>query len=110
MPITYMCTVFVFILGTVLLHEKIFLTDILGAGLIIGYQLYNFFYPPGKQVNLELIEYSLPVILSFVLPVIIICATPLTYSVEIFGNLKAAIARCAKLKHSSSMSSCEITP
>ena len=56
MPITYMCTVFVFILGTILLHEKIFLTDILGAGLIIGYQLYNFFYPPGKQVNLELNE------------------------------------------------------
>ena len=56
MPITYMCTVFVFILGFTLLKEKIFITDIFGAGLIIGYQLYNFYYPPGKQVNIELIE------------------------------------------------------
>ena len=56
MPITYMCTVFVFILGNILLHDKIFLTDILGAGLIIGYQLYNFYYPPGKQVKIEEIE------------------------------------------------------
>ena len=53
MPITYTCTVFVFILGFIILHEKIFLTDILGAGLIIGFQLYNFYYPPGKQVNLD---------------------------------------------------------
>ena len=44
---------FVFILGFIILHEKIFLTDILGAGLIIGFQLYNFYYPPGKQVNLD---------------------------------------------------------
>ena len=56
MPITYMCTVFVFILGSVLLHDKIFITDILGAGLIIGFQLYNFYFPPGKQVNFEIID------------------------------------------------------
>ena len=56
MPITYMCTVFVFILGSVLLHDKIFITDILGAGLIIGFQLYNFFYPPGKKANFELLH------------------------------------------------------
>ena len=56
MPITYMCTVFVFILGSALLHDKIFITDILGAGLIIGFQLYNFYFPPGKQVNLEIID------------------------------------------------------
>ena len=56
MPITYMNTVFIFILGFVLLHEKIFMTDILGAGLIIGFQLYNFYYPPGRQVNIEEIE------------------------------------------------------
>ena len=29
MPITYMCTVFVFILGFTLLGEKIYITDIL---------------------------------------------------------------------------------
>ena len=53
MPITYMNTVFVFILGFVLLHEKVFISDILGAGIIIGFQLYNFYYPPGRQVNLD---------------------------------------------------------
>jgi len=56
MPITYMCTAFVFILGFCLLGEKVFITDILGAGLIIGFQLYNFYYPPGRQVNIEEIE------------------------------------------------------
>ena len=56
MPITYMNTVFVFILGFSILGEKIFLTDIFGAGLIIGFQLYNFYYPPGRQVNIEEIE------------------------------------------------------
>ena len=56
MPITYMCTVFVFILGFVILQEKVFITDILGAGLIIGFQLYNFYYPPGRQVNMEEID------------------------------------------------------
>ena len=56
MPITYMCTVFVFILGFVVLQEKVFITDILGAGLIIGFQLYNFYYPPGRQVNMEEID------------------------------------------------------
>ena len=56
MPITYMCTVFVFILGFILLGENIFLTDLLGAGLIIFFQLYNIYYPPGRQVNEQNIE------------------------------------------------------
>ena len=51
MPITYMCTVFVFILGFTLLGENIFLTDIIGAGLIIFFQLYNFYYPPSRQIS-----------------------------------------------------------
>ena len=51
MPITYMCTVFVFILGFVLLGENIYITDIIGAGLIIFFQLYNVYYPPGRQIN-----------------------------------------------------------
>ena len=51
MPITYMCTVFVFILGFTLLGENIYLTDIIGAGLIIFFQLYNFYYPPGRQIS-----------------------------------------------------------
>ena len=55
-PITYMCPVFVFILGFILLGEVIFITDILGAGLIIFFQLYNFYYPPGRQINEKNIE------------------------------------------------------
>ena len=51
MPITYMCTVFVFILGFVLLGENIYITDIIGAGLIISFQLYNVYYPPGRQIK-----------------------------------------------------------
>ena len=51
MTITYMCTVFVFILGFTLLGENIFITDILGAGLIISFQLYNIYYPPGRQIK-----------------------------------------------------------
>ena len=56
MTITYMCTVFVFILGFTLLGEKIFITDILGAGLIISFQLYNIYYPPGRQIKENNIE------------------------------------------------------
>ena len=56
MTITYMCTVFVFILGFILLGEIIFITDILGAGLIISFQLYNFYYPPGRQISENNIE------------------------------------------------------
>ena len=56
MTITYMCTVFVFILGFVLLGEKIYITDIIGAGLIISFQLYNVYYPPGRQINENNIE------------------------------------------------------
>jgi drug/metabolite transporter (DMT)-like permease len=51
MTITYMCTVFVFIFGFVLLGEVVYITDIIGAGLIISFQLYNAYYPPGRQVN-----------------------------------------------------------
>jgi drug/metabolite transporter (DMT)-like permease len=56
MTITYMCTVFVFILGFTLLGEKIFITDILGAGLIISFQLYNIYYPPCRQIKENNIE------------------------------------------------------
>ena len=56
MTITYMCTVFVFILGFTLLGENIFITDILGAGLIISFQLYNIYYPPGRQIKENNIE------------------------------------------------------
>jgi len=51
MPITYMCIVFIFILGFVLLHETVYFTDVLGAGMIIGFQVYNYYYPPGRKVD-----------------------------------------------------------
>lgn len=53
MPITYMCTVFIFILGFILLGEMIYFTDILGAGLIISFQIYNLYYPPGRMINTD---------------------------------------------------------
>ena len=51
MPVTYMCIVFIFILGAILLHETVYFTDIVGAGLIIGFQAYNYYNPPGRQIN-----------------------------------------------------------
>ena len=51
MPVTYMCIVFIFILGFVLLRETVYFTDILGAGMIIGFQAYNYYYPPGRQIQ-----------------------------------------------------------
>ena len=53
MPVTYMCIVWIFILGFVLLHETVYFTDALGAGMIIAFQIYNYYYPPGIQVNQE---------------------------------------------------------
>ncbi len=53
MPVTYMCIVFIFILGFVLLHETVYFTDALGAGMIIAFQIYNYYYPPGRQINQE---------------------------------------------------------
>ena len=50
-PVTYMSIVFVFILGAVLLHETVYFSDIIGASMIIGFQLYNYYYPPGRQLN-----------------------------------------------------------
>ena len=51
MPVTYMCIVFIFILGFILLHETVYFTDVLGAALIIGFQAYNYYYPPGRQLK-----------------------------------------------------------
>ena len=51
MPVTYMCIVFIFILGFVLLHETVYFTDVLGAAMIIAFQVYNYYFPPGRQIN-----------------------------------------------------------
>jgi drug/metabolite transporter (DMT)-like permease len=49
--ISYLGIVFTFILSAILLGEPIFFTDIFGAGVIIGFQYYNFIHPPGRNVN-----------------------------------------------------------
>lgn len=48
MPVTYMCTVFIFILDVTILGEKLFFTDVVGAASIIGFQIYNFYNPPSS--------------------------------------------------------------
>lgn len=47
-PMTYLCTVFIFILGSVLLHEPVFFTDILGSLIILSFQVYNVWVPLKK--------------------------------------------------------------
>ena len=47
--ISYLYILFIFILSFILLKEKIFISDPFGAGLIIGFQLYNEYYPPFKK-------------------------------------------------------------
>ena len=43
--IQYLNVVFVFILAFIFLHETIYFTDILGAGIMISYMAYNSYYP-----------------------------------------------------------------
>ena len=50
MPITYMCIFFIFLLGVTVLKEPLFFSDIVGALLIIGFQVYNIYFPPGRQI------------------------------------------------------------
>lgn len=48
-PITYMRIVFVFILGFIFFHEKVYFTDVIGSILILGFQVYNVWVPVGKN-------------------------------------------------------------
>ena len=48
LPLTYFATVFIFILGWVVLGERVYFTDILGSLLIVGFQLYNAWFPVVK--------------------------------------------------------------
>jgi drug/metabolite transporter (DMT)-like permease len=45
-PLSYMSTMTVMILGVIVLGEPIFFTDILGSMCILGFNVYNSFYPP----------------------------------------------------------------
>ena len=44
-PISYTRVIFVIILGYIILGEKIYLTDLFGTSLIIGYMIYNLYFP-----------------------------------------------------------------
>ena len=43
--VQYLNVVYIFLLSFLFLHEKIFFSDILGASLIVGFMLYNSYYP-----------------------------------------------------------------
>ena len=43
--VQYLNVVYIFLLSFIFLNEKIFFSDILGASLIVGFMLYNSYYP-----------------------------------------------------------------
>ena len=45
LPLTYFGTVFIFILGWIILGEKVYFSDIIGSLLIIGFQIYDVWFP-----------------------------------------------------------------
>jgi len=45
LSLTYFGTVFIFIMGWIILGERVFFTDILGSLLIVGFQIYNAWFP-----------------------------------------------------------------
>ena len=45
LPLTYFATVFIFILGWIVLGERVYFTDIVGSLLIVGFQIYNAWFP-----------------------------------------------------------------
>ena len=53
MPLTYMSMFFIFLLGVTVLKEPLFFSDIIGALMIIGFQAYNIYFPPGRQISDE---------------------------------------------------------
>jgi len=48
LPISYLNIVFIFLFGLIFLGEKIFITDIIGSLLILGFQIYNVYIPINK--------------------------------------------------------------
>ena len=49
LPVTYLVVVFTFIVSVSVLGEPIFFNDILGASIIIGFNFYNLYFPPGNN-------------------------------------------------------------
>ena len=56
LPVTYLVVVFTFIVSVTVLGEPIFFNDVLGASIIIGFNFYNLYFPPGnvpQEKNLD---------------------------------------------------------
>lgn len=53
LPLTYFATVFIFILGWVVLGERVYFTDIIGSLLIVGFQVYNACLPNKKPTDIK---------------------------------------------------------
>ena len=51
LPLTYFTTVFIFIFGWIILGERVYFTDIIGSLLIVGFQIYNAWFPAIKIKN-----------------------------------------------------------
>ena len=48
-PLSYTRVAFVLILGFIILGEKVYWTDVFGATLILGYMIYNLYYPIASE-------------------------------------------------------------
>ena len=48
-PMNYLKIVFLFIFGFIILGEKVFISDIIGSMLILGFQVYNVYFPIKKK-------------------------------------------------------------
>ena len=58
-PMNYLRIVFIFIFGFIILGEKVFFIDFIGSALIIGFQVYNVYYPvkkPKEEGKNEIID------------------------------------------------------
>ena len=51
LPVTYLVVVFTFIVSVSVLGEPIFFNDVLGASIIIGFNFFNLYFPPGNNFN-----------------------------------------------------------
>ncbi len=49
LPITYFTVVFIFVLGWIVLGEKVYFTDVIGSLFILGFQIFNVWFPISKM-------------------------------------------------------------
>ena len=48
-PMNYLKIVFIFVFGFIILGEKVYMSDIIGSILILGFQVYNVYFPIKKK-------------------------------------------------------------